>query len=50
MRATLGRDDDGKVLYKAGVMSVVVSDGEVRPGDRIAVELPPRPHRRLEPV
>ena len=50
MRATLGRDDDGNVLYKAGVMSIVVSDGEVRPGDSIAVELPPRPHRRLEPV
>lgn len=50
MRATLGRDEDGNVLYKAGVMSIVVSDGEVRPGDPIAVELPPRPHRRLEPV
>ena len=50
MRATLGRDGDGNVLYKAGVMSVVVSDGEVRPGDAIGVELPPQPHRRLEPV
>ena len=50
MRATLGRDDDGNVLYKAGVMSVVVSDGDVRPGDPISVELPPQPHRRLEPV
>ena len=50
MRATLGRDEDGKVVYKAGVMSIVVSDGEVRPGDPIVVELPPQPHRRLEPV
>ena len=50
MRATLGRDEDGNVLYKAGVMSIVVSDGEVRPGDTIAVALPPQPHRRLEPV
>ena len=50
MRATLGRDEDGKVVYKAGVMSIVVSDGDVRPGDPIAVELPPQPHRRLEPV
>ena len=50
MRATLGRDDDGKVVYKAGVMSVVVSDGEVKPGDPIGVELPPQPHRQLEPV
>ena len=50
MRATLGRDDEGKVVYKAGVMSIVVSDGEVKPGDPIGVELPPQPHRRLEPV
>jgi MOSC domain-containing protein YiiM len=50
MRATLGRDDDGNVVYKAGVMSIVVSDGEVRPGDPIVVELPPEPHRLLEPV
>ena len=50
MRATLGRDDDGKVVHKAGVMSIVVSDGEVRPGDSISVELPPQPHRVLEPV
>ena len=50
MRATLGRDGDGKAVYKAGVMSIVVSDGEVRPGDPIAVELPPQPHRSLEPV
>ena len=50
MRATLGRDHDGKVVHKAGVMSIVVSDGEVQPGDSITVELPPQPHRQLEPV
>jgi hypothetical protein len=31
-------------------MSVVVAGGEVRPGDPIGVELPPWPHRSLEPV
>jgi hypothetical protein len=31
-------------------MSVVVAGGEVKPGDAIAVELPPEPHRRLEAV
>jgi MOSC domain-containing protein YiiM len=31
-------------------MGVVVSAGEVRPGDTIRVELPPVPHRSLEPV
>ncbi len=37
-------------LHKAGVMGIVVTGGEVRPGDPIRVELPPEPHRALEPV
>ena len=50
MRAVLGRDDKGRLVRKAGVMSIVVSGGEVGIGDPIAVELPPLPHRRLEVV
>ncbi len=50
MRAVLGRDDEGRLIRKAGVMSIVVSGGEVGVGDPIAVELPPFPHRRLEVV
>jgi MOSC domain-containing protein YiiM len=50
MAATLGRDDEGKLVRKAGVMGVVLSPGDVRPGDAIRVELPPGPHRPLEPV
>ena len=50
MNATLDRDADGRLVRKAGVMAVVLRGGEVRPGDPIAVELPPEPHRRLEPV
>ncbi len=50
MAATLDRDEDGNLVRKAGVMGVVVSGGEVRPGDAIRVELPPPPHRPLEPV
>ena len=50
MDATLARDADGNLVRKAGIMGVVVSGGEVRPGDPIAVELPPPPRRRLEPV
>jgi MOSC domain-containing protein YiiM len=50
MTAVLSRDEHGSVIRKAGVMSVVVSGGEVRPGDRIRVELPPPPHWALEPV
>ncbi len=48
--ATLGRDEEGNLIRKAGVMSVVIVGGEVRPGDAIAVELPPLPHRKLDRV
>ena len=50
MKATLDRDADGNLVRKAGVMGIVLSAGEVRPGDRVEVELPPGPHRRLAPV
>jgi MOSC domain-containing protein YiiM len=50
MRAVLGRDRDGKLVRKAGIMSVVLAGGEVYAGDPIRVELPPEPHVALEPV
>ena len=50
MAATLGRDERGNVVRKAGVMGIVLAGGDVRPGDPIRVELPPPPHRPLEPV
>ena len=50
MAATLDRDHEGNLIRKAGVMGVVVSGGEVRPGDAVRVALPPAPHRSLEPV
>ncbi|WP_371505681.1 hypothetical protein [Allokutzneria sp. NRRL B-24872] len=48
--AVLGRDSNGDLVRKAGIMGVVVTGGEVRPGDEIRVELPAPPHTRLEPV
>jgi len=50
MAATLGRDECGNLVRKAGIMGVVIAGGEVRPGDPIRVELPPEPHRPLAPV
>ena len=50
MAATLDRDADGNLIRKAGVMSIVIADGDVRPGDAISVELPAQPHRPLQPV
>jgi MOSC domain-containing protein YiiM len=37
-------------MRKAGVMSVVISEGDVRPGDAIDVEMPAEPHRALQVV
>ncbi|HEV2130464.1 MAG TPA: hypothetical protein VGR27_05155 [Longimicrobiaceae bacterium] len=50
MAAVLGRDEQGNLIRKAGVMGIVLNGGEVRPGDPIRVELPPQPHRPLGPV
>jgi MOSC domain-containing protein YiiM len=50
MASTLARDEHGQLVRKAGIMAIVLASGEVRPGDAIRVELPPEPHRPLEPV
>ncbi len=50
MAATLDRDANGNLVLKAGVMSIVISEGDVRPGDTIRVEMPAAPHRPLQPV
>jgi len=50
MDATLDKDADGNLIRKAGIMSIVLVGGEVRPGDAITVELPPLPHQALAPV
>ncbi|HEX6041589.1 MOSC domain-containing protein [Longimicrobium sp.] len=50
MEATLGHDADGELVRKAGIMAIVLTGGDVRPGDAIGVELPPEPHRPLTPV
>jgi hypothetical protein len=48
--AVLARSADGKLVRKAGIMSVVVASGPVMPGDAIVVKLPAHPHRALECV
>jgi MOSC domain-containing protein YiiM len=50
MAATLARDAGDNLIRKAGIMGIVLAGGEVREGDPIRVELPPPPHRKLEPV
>ena len=50
LKACLGRDADGNLIRKTGVMSVILSGGEVRAGDAIRVVLPAEPHQPLEVV
>jgi MOSC domain-containing protein YiiM len=50
MAATLDKDANGNLVRKAGIMSIVIAEGDVRPGDAIHVEVPAEPHRRLQPV
>lgn len=50
MAAVLGRDEQGNLVRKTGVMGVVLAAGDVRAGDPIRVELPVEQHQRLEPV
>jgi MOSC domain-containing protein YiiM len=50
MAATLGRDAEGNLIRKAGVMAVVIEGGTVRAGDAIGIELPATPHEKLQPV
>lgn len=47
LRAVLDRLPDGSVVRKSGVMSIVLTGGNVAPGDPIEVELPMPPHQRL---
>lgn len=50
MAEVVGRDADGEVLRRAGVMGIVRTSGTVRVGDPLTVVLPDRPHRPLRPV
>jgi len=50
MAAVLGRDEQGNLVRKAGIMGVVLAAGEVRSGDPIRVELLSDHYQPLEPV
>jgi MOSC domain-containing protein YiiM len=50
MKACLGQAEDGALVRKAGIMGIVVTGGEVRPGDAITVEPPDGLQEPLQPV
>jgi MOSC domain-containing protein YiiM len=50
MAAVLGRDAEGRLVRKCGVMAIVISGGDVKVGDAITIELPAGERRPLVPV
>jgi MOSC domain-containing protein YiiM len=50
MAAVLDKDAAGNLIRKAGIMTVVLRDGDVFPNDTIHVELPTEPHLPLQVV
>ncbi|MFI1098002.1 MOSC domain-containing protein [Streptomyces sp. NPDC020917] len=50
LKQVVGRDEGGAVIRKGGIMGVVLTGGELRPGDAVSAELPATPHRPLERV
>lgn len=50
LEAVLDRDETGALIRKSGVMSIVITGGDVTRGDAIEVELPPEPRAPLLPV
>ena len=50
MKAVLGKDEDGNLVRKSGIMGIVIEGGDIRPGDAVRAELPAGPHRPLQVV
>lgn len=50
LKELVGRNDDGGIVRRAGIMGVVLQGGPVRAGDCIAVELPEGPWQVLDRV
>jgi hypothetical protein len=50
MAAVRGRDEKGDLIFKCGIMGIVLRGGDVAVGDIIIVELPTPPHRRWQVV
>ncbi|MFF7278874.1 MOSC domain-containing protein [Streptomyces griseorubiginosus] len=50
MKQVVGRAEDGRPRFRSGIMSVVVTGGEIRPGDAVEINLPSGPHEPLDIV
>ena len=49
LKRMVGRDADGAIIRRAGVMAIVLEGGEVRPGDAVRV-VEPAERLELQPV
>ena len=50
LKACVSKDEQGNIIRKAGVMSIVLVGGDVFPNDPIRIEFPPEPHQPLDIV
>jgi MOSC domain-containing protein YiiM len=50
LKEVVGRDGEGHIVRRAGVMSVVLEGGEIAPTDAIEIELPAGEHIPLDYV
>ena len=50
MQAVLDKNDEGKLIRKAGIMAIVIKGGKVQLDDEIRFVLPNEPHQKLERV
>ncbi|MBC7879553.1 MAG: MOSC domain-containing protein [Anaerolineales bacterium] len=50
MKTVLDKDEEGNLIRKAGIMGIVLNEGEVYVNDNIHVEFPLEPHEPLKPV
>ncbi len=50
LNAVIDRDENGNLIRKAGIMSIVLKGGEIHSGDPIEVKLPEPPYIALDRV
>ena len=50
LKEVIGKDSEGNLVRKGGIMAVVLRGGPIRAGHAVGVELPPPPHTWLDRV
>ena len=50
MKAVLNKDEEGNLIRKSRVMGIVLEGCTIIIGNEITIELPSKPHLKLEPV